>query len=279
MNWDDLRVVRAVYQAGSYAAAGARLGVNETTVSRRLARLEDDLGHTLFSAADGTRRPTPYCEQIMLHAETMALQAEHISQLGESPQLVMDRRRITATDSMSVCLLSPRLPAFLREHPAITIDLLVSTQNVDFSRWEADVAIRLRKPDRGNFVISKLGEMSLFLLEPVAAEAQTDVLVSGYPPELSFTPESRYLASIGLSDRARFTTTNLLAIRALLETGQFSGVLPHYMCQDLLKDPSFRATQLPERRSAWLLIQPHLKNDAPTRAVVNWIKACFKSVR
>ena len=53
MNWDDLRVVRAVFETGSYAAAAMRLDIDETTVSRRLARLEGDLAVRLFEAQDG----------------------------------------------------------------------------------------------------------------------------------------------------------------------------------------------------------------------------------
>jgi DNA-binding transcriptional LysR family regulator len=62
MNWDDLRIITAVRNEGTYAAAGARLRIDETTVSRRLARIERVLEITLFEAIDGVRRPTPDCD-------------------------------------------------------------------------------------------------------------------------------------------------------------------------------------------------------------------------
>jgi DNA-binding transcriptional LysR family regulator len=63
MNWDDLRIAVAVHQSGSYAGAGSTLKIDETTVARRMARLQRDLGIPLFKAVDGVRRhswrPTP----------------------------------------------------------------------------------------------------------------------------------------------------------------------------------------------------------------------------
>ena len=61
MNWDDLRIIAAVRDEGSYAGASARLRIDETTVGRRLSRIERALGLRLFEAADGVRRPTRQC--------------------------------------------------------------------------------------------------------------------------------------------------------------------------------------------------------------------------
>src|SRR3954454_12749182 len=60
MNWDDLRIIAAVRDQGSYAGASARLRLDETTVARRVARIQGSLGVTLFDAVDGARKPTAY---------------------------------------------------------------------------------------------------------------------------------------------------------------------------------------------------------------------------
>lgn len=271
MDWDDLRVVRAVYQAGSYAAAARRLGVNPTTVPRRLARLEKDLGVTLFEAVDGERRATPSCEEVIALTETIAHQADRISSIASADGVAVERRRITATDSVTAYLLAPNLPAFLNEHPDISVDLLASTENLDFSRWGADIAIRLKRPEKGDFILSHIADFELYLYEPEIDEP----LICAYPDELSGTPESRFLISRGLQRLARCRTKNLLVMLRLLESGRCAGILPSYMCNDLIVTNKARLTRLPEKRGAWLLIQRHLKDDLRTRELIGWIRKCF----
>ena len=271
MNWDDIRVARAVFRNGSFAAAARQLGVNPTTVPRRLERLEKTLGYRLFEAQDGARRPTPECARLLELAEPVARQMASIESLSESSATIVERRRVATTDSIAAALIAPALPAFLARHENLAIDLLASTANVDFSRWEADVAIRLKRPTSGNFVLSRLGAFSLYLCEPLGEDAPAP-LVCGYSEELADTPESRFLAESGLSASMRVRTMNLLVIEQLLASGRCAGILPGFLVNRLPADRQFRLKALPGTRSAWLLVQTHLRNDPLTREVVDWLK-------
>src|SRR5262245_56819132 len=71
MNWDDLRILAAVHECGTYAAASKALGLDETTVGRRLSRLEASLGMKLLDAVDGRRRPTRAAQGLLRHLEAM----------------------------------------------------------------------------------------------------------------------------------------------------------------------------------------------------------------
>ena len=276
MDWDDLRVATAVYQTGSFAAAGARLRINETTVARRLARLQQDLGVTLFEARDGARKPTAQCEELVALTAMMSGHAERIAKLGEEDAGLVSRHRIATTDSIATEVLAPQIAPFLAVHPGISLDLLASTENVNFSRWEADIAVRLSKPDKGDFIISKLADLDLYLLQPAEARSDGRDLVCAYPQELDSTPESQYLVGTSLHQRVRCTTKNLLVVKKLVQSGKCSGVLPSYMCADMITDNAFRVSRLPERRGVWLLVQSHLKHDAATRTVIEWIRNCFR---
>ena len=278
MNWDDLRVVRAVFQTGSYAAAARMLAINETTVPRRLARLERDLGVRLFDAADGMRKPTAYCEEIVALSETMAGDADRIEQIADTELRVRERRRIAATDSVATHVLAPRTASLLAENPDLALDFLVSTENVDFSRGEADIAIRLKRPEKGDFIISKIAEFELYFVEPANGSAENESLVCAYAEDLDRRPESRYLASLGLLERARSRTKNLNVLKELIRSGRYCGVLPDYMCTDLFDADSLQFKKLPQRRGAWLLVQRHHKDDATTRKVIDWIRDCFASI-
>src|SRR5260370_1765734 len=85
MNWDDLRIVAAVRDEGTYAGASARLRIDETTVGRRLARIERALGLRLFEAVDGVRKPTRQCEMVLAHIQAMAGHASRTNKVGQSP--------------------------------------------------------------------------------------------------------------------------------------------------------------------------------------------------
>jgi DNA-binding transcriptional LysR family regulator len=275
MNWDDLRIVAAVRDAGTYAGASARLRIDETTVGRRLARIERALGVRLFEAIDGARKPTRSCEVVLGHVEAMAGHVAEIGKVGDSVPGLAGQFRIASTNTVAEELLSPRAAAFLVQNPGLALQFLTSSTNVKFSRWQADFAIRLRKPDKGDFTISKLAEIRLYFFEPGAA-AESEPVVCGYPDDLGTIPETQFLAARGLRERARCVTDNIRVVKRLIQSYQAVGVLPEYSCADLLADRRLRATLLPRRRDVWLLVQNHLKRDPAARAVIGWMRDCFQ---
>jgi len=277
MNWDDLRIVAAVRDAGTYAGAGARLHVDETTVGRRLARIERALGIRLFEAVDGARKPTQACEVVLGHVQAMAGHVAEIGKVGDNLPGLSGHFRIASTNTVAEELLSPRAATFLVRNPGLSLQFLTSSANVKFSRWAADFAIRLRKPDKGDFTISKLAEVRLYFIEPAAAP-DSDPVVCGYPDDLGAIPESQFMQARGLRQRARCVTDNIRVIRQLIRSHQAVGILPEYSCADLLADRRLRATLLPRRRDVWLLVQNHLKRDPAARAVIAWLRDCFQDV-
>lgn len=274
MNWDDLRIIAAVRDEGTYARAAARLRIDETTIGRRLSRIERGLGLRLFDSIDGQRRPTRQCEMILAHVQAMARHVAEIERVGESLPALSGRFRIASTNAVAEELLAPRTGALLAQHPGLALQFLTSSENVKFSRWQADFAIRLGKPEKGDFTIAKLGEFRLFLIEPVA-ESEVKPVVCAYPDELGVIPETAFLQARGLKQQARCIADNIRVIRALLKTHHGIGVLPEYFCGELLSDRRLRATLLPRRRDVWLLVQNHLKRDPAARVVIDWIRDAF----
>src|SRR5918911_982106 len=83
MNWDDLRIIQAVRDEGSYSGAATILRLDEAAVSRRLAGIERTLGVTLFEAVDGVRKPTASCELVASHIQAIA---RHVAEIGNVGQ-------------------------------------------------------------------------------------------------------------------------------------------------------------------------------------------------
>jgi DNA-binding transcriptional LysR family regulator len=277
MKWDDLRILAAVRDEGTYVGAGLRLRIDETTVGRRLARIERALGLRLFEAVDGLRKPTRECEIVLAHVKAITGHVTEIGRVGESLPALSGRFRIASTNGVAEEILSPQASRLLVHNPGLTIHFLTSSENVKFSRWQADLAIRLRKPDRGDFTISKLGEFRLFLIEP-ATGSDAQSVVCAYPDHLGAMPESQFLRAKGLHERSHFFCDNIRVIRNLISTYQAIGVLPEYACRDLLADRRLRASLLPRRRDVWLLVQNHLKRDPAARVVIDWIRDCFQEL-
>jgi DNA-binding transcriptional LysR family regulator len=276
MNWDDLRIILAVREAGTYGGAAGYLRIDETTVSRRLGRIERSLGFALFEAVDGVRKPTPDCEMVASRVQEMARQVAEIGTVGRRLAGPVGRFRIASVNSIAEEVLAPGLAQLLTAHPGLTLQLLTSTEKVNFSRWQADLAVRLLKPERGDFTIQKLAETRLYFFEPAAAgTAAGDAVVCCYPVSLDRSPESHFLASRGLKDAARCITDNARVIRSLIGSHRAVGILPEYLCQELLADARLRATPLPRRRDTWLLVQPHLKGNRAARVVIDWIRQRF----
>lgn len=279
MNWDDLRIVAAVRDQGTYAGASARLRIDETTVARRVARIQRSLGVNLFDAVDGVRKPTAYCEAILVHVHKIAWHVAEIGAVGTEAHGVVGRFRIASTDSVAEEILAPRAAPFLIANPGLTLQFMTSDENVNFSRWEADLAVRYRKPDRGDFTITKLPDLRLYLFEPVAMRDPGDrPVVCCYPEDLDHTAESRYLMTRQLHAQGRCIAVNLRIVRALVETHAAVGVLPETMCADLRRDPRLRATLLESRQDVWLLVQNHLKRNRAARAVIDWIRDSFSAL-
>jgi DNA-binding transcriptional LysR family regulator len=276
MNWDDLRIIQAVHHEGSYAGAAATLRIDETTVSRRLTRIERALGVTLFEPVDGVRKPTASCELVASHIQAIARHVAEIGNVGTEATGPVGRFRVASINSIAEEILAPGLTSLLSANPGLTIELLTSSEKVNFSRWEADLAVRLRKPERGDFTIQKLADTQLYFFEPadgVSTEGQS--LVCCYPERLDRSPESEFLKSRGLQNAARCVTDNARVIRNLIQSRSAVGILPDYLCEDLLKDPRLRATPVPRRRDTWLLIQSHLKGNSAARIVIDWIRERF----
>ena len=142
LNWDDLRFFLEVARTRTASAAARRLGVDYTTVSRRIRALEQSLGALLFekSRAAGFAL-TVEGQRLLGHAETLesTLQAacEQVSgtSLGLSGHL-----RIASTEAFGCCFVSAQMSGFLERYPHISLDIMPVPHFVSLSRREADIA-------------------------------------------------------------------------------------------------------------------------------------------
>src|SRR3712207_2972998 len=141
--WDDFKLVRLIAEAKGLAGAAERLGVNHSTVFRRLGQLEEALGTKLFERHRTGYALTPAGEEMAALAERMdedvatfarKLAGQVLSPAGEL--------RVTTNDTLLVHLLTPMFARFFQQCPDVRLDLVLSNQALNLSKRDADVAIR-----------------------------------------------------------------------------------------------------------------------------------------
>ncbi len=157
MDWEQVRLFLAVARERSLAAAGARLGLDVSTVSRRLDRLETELGAPLFDRTREGTTPTALAEQMVSYAEEMELAAARFASAGAQVETEVEGVvRLTVLPGVADVFVAPALAKLHRRYPRLIIELDASISYADLTRREADVAIRSTRPTSGELVALKL---------------------------------------------------------------------------------------------------------------------------
>ncbi len=148
--WDDLHVFLVLRRARTFAAAARLLEVDATTVSRRLARLEERLGTQLFQRTPDALVPTREAESIADSVELMERQAGRVaSQIAGRDALVEGVVRVAVTPHFARSFLVPRLAPLSVLHPRLVVELVTGTRRADLTRDEADLALRFQTVGAG----------------------------------------------------------------------------------------------------------------------------------
>ena len=143
-DWDDLKAVLALVRAGSLAAAGAALGVNYTTVARRVARAEEALGRQLFERLADGYAPNEDARLVAAEAGAMEASAHRMARrLAGSDERLEGTLTLTAPQLLIAHVLSPALRTFREAHPDVDLRIRATNDMLDLSRREADLAIRV----------------------------------------------------------------------------------------------------------------------------------------
>lgn len=144
MNWDDLRFFLALAREGTVSGAGRVLAVKHTTVARRIAALEGQLGSRLFDRQASGYTMTQAAENLFPHALAM----EETAQAADREVFGMDTQlsgtlNLTASSDVFAALVAPKLRKFTDMYPGIDLNLLASASLSDLASRQADIALRL----------------------------------------------------------------------------------------------------------------------------------------
>ena len=290
MDWDNLRFFLEVARAGRLVAAARRLGVDHTTVSRRVQALEHEIGAQLFSRGANGYVLNETGRHLLPRAESMenaclsVLQENH----GESRPL-SGHVRIGATEGFGTTILAPNLGVLTQQHPHLAIDLLAVPRIVNLSRREADIVITLERPARGQFIVTKLTDYALRLYAsdqylalrpPVRSpdDLRSHTFIS-YIDDLLFSKKLNYLDELCRPERIALRSTSILAQLQATLAGAGMAVLPVFMAQH---NPLLRAV-LPRQvniiRTFWMMMPAEIKDVARMRVTWDFLRKIVEGNR
>lgn len=285
IDWNDLRYVLALAQHQTMAAAADALRVHQTTISRRIVALEEQLQARLFDRIEGRFAPTSRGMIVVRHAQEM----ECIS-LALDGDLTSDRDHGRAVIRLSVIptfvtgFLARHLPAFRLEHPHIQLELICENRNSVLEHREADIAIRYVRPTQGQSVVRKIGDLGS------AAYAHKSLLRAGLDwrrdlPWIGFAqvadrwPEFRWIETNVPADHVVMTVNGGPAYSKLVAHGYGAGLLT-CVEGDALPDLERLSDERPMIvRGIWLLVLPELRRNVAVRKVLDWIIGVTKCDR
>jgi DNA-binding transcriptional LysR family regulator len=286
LEWDDLRHFLVIARHGTLSAAARALGVQQSTMGRRLEAIEQRVGARLLQRTSNGFQPTEAGAAILVNAERMESEALAIERaISGKDERLEGTIRITVVEVLAAEVLAPILAAFKRKYPDITPHVMTDTRLYNLLTGEADIALRLTPFTQHEITVRKLAEVPIGIYASQAyLEAQgAPDFTQGAPGHAVLTePESQSAAArtgwfLALSHQARIAlrSNNYYMLTAAAEADMGIAALPRF-----LGDAAhLRLIDTPEPapvRALWMGIHRDLRHTPRIRVLADFLAAQVK---
>jgi DNA-binding transcriptional LysR family regulator len=273
IDWDDLRVFAALARAGSLSAAARELGVDHATVGRRVAALERALGLRLIDRLPRRAPLTPRGLAVAAAAAPMEAAAVAVERLARLARRPAANVRVSAPPALAAYVVAPRLAAFQRAHPEVTIALSGAPGAAALDRGEADVAVRMGRPEETGLVAKRIGRarFALYAAPEVARTPRDAWRFIGFEAALDHVTSQRWLKALTGGRELAFRASDLFSQAQAARAGLGVVALPRFVGHG---DPwlvELSVEPAPPTQDLWLLVYPDARRAAATRAVTAFL--------
>lgn len=276
IDWDLLRYILEVGRCGTLSAAARRLGVAQTTVTRRLGAAEEQMGGPLFSRLEGRFLPTAAGEAVIARAERMEEEAiAAAAAVVETAQRPSGPVRLTAVETIVTQVVIPLLPGLRDRFPEIVPQVISDATNLNLTRREADIALRLARPDAPELRIRRLAEIG-FAVYGATGGAGHDTWCA-YDDNLAHLPDARWQAAQPDSAQIALRGAGASALAAGALAGLGRALLPCYLGDTICGLD--RLTGPVVRRELWMALQTDLARVPRIRATADYLVEAFAPLR
>lgn len=283
MQWDDLRYVLAVVRTGSALRAARLLGVNQTTVLRRLSALEAVLGARVFERRTSGQSLTSSGRLIAQAAERMEHEAQAMrSALAAQQRDLAGSVRLTTSEGLAGRLVTPFMRAFQRRYPGISVELFTCDERLDIARGEADVALRASsRPEGGGIVAQRMPDLdwTIYCSHAYAEErgmpGSRDAIaghdIVGLEGPMAQLPGWLWVCGAAPETVIQFRSNSFIGLIAHLKAGLGLGALPT-ICGDAEPELIRCFPPPPELKAEmWLIVREAIKTQPHVRALVDFL--------
>lgn len=279
-DWNDLRYFLAVAEAGTLAGAGRSLGVQHSTVARRLDAVEIALGTSLFTRTpDGMILTEAGRDILPMAMEAGKALAAIELRIGGGDSRVEGSVRVATSESLSGFMVR-LFPELRTRHPDLTVDVLSGNRPLDLTRGEADLAVRAVATPQPDLISRRLGTIgwSLYAAEAYirrlgAPPDPTDLAghdVVGFDDALAGTPGPDWLVKHGAGARVVLRGNSIIAALNAAVAGMGVAALPCFLAD---AEPGLRrlTSTIVGQRDLCLVYMPAAGRIARVRAVIDFI--------
>ncbi|MEM9461893.1 MAG: LysR family transcriptional regulator [Myxococcota bacterium] len=285
-DWDDVRFFLAVARAGGFTAAARRLGVNQSTVSRRIAELEAAVDGELFHRSTREFTPSELAVRLLEHAEHIERAMAAFDRAAKETDEPVGVVRVATAEELASALLVPSFATLRASYPQVQLQIVGEGRVSRLDRGEADVALRLVRPSQGALVCRRVAtlEYAAYASRGYLRRCRNQTLermdwLSLDDPH-GVLPEARWVTDVLRSRAPVLATNNTLDIAAAAARGIGAALLPQLLAaqyDNLVRIEPKTAPVL--TRSLWLVTHRSLAPIARVRAVMEWIAdACASAM-
>ena len=280
--WTDMRFFLELARSGTLSSASRRMEVEHTTVARRIDRLEQQLGATLFDRSREGYELTEMGQAVLPHAEAMesaVLAAQ--GQLSGTEVAVRGVVRLGVPEALGVRYIAPLLGKFLLDYPDLSVDLLVQPRFANLANREADLGVTLDAPNTGRYMVTRLVTFRLYVYgspEYLARHApirrRADLAghdFVDYVQDRLASHELQFLDELGVEPRRRLCCTGMLAQAEAAAAGLGLMMAPPYIAKDGRLVPVLQ-NEIWVERAYWLVAPVDLYRLPRVRAVWNMLR-------
>ncbi|KPA98673.1 LysR family transcriptional regulator [Pseudomonas asplenii] len=232
LSWDDLRIIKTLSDCGNRADTAKKLGINVSTVSRRIAQVEKSLGVALFDHRKAGYLLTAEGAELRALAERVELDivsvTRRVSRAGQGP---LGKLRITTSDSLLLYFLTPIIANFKALNEGITIEVLVGNQTLSLARDESDIAVRATRKPADTLVGRKLANIAWAAYGSARHTVAADPFTEGqswvsYSGGLYGLKATNHVECRVPPERISYRTDSVAAASAAIAAGLGLGFLP-----------------------------------------------------
>ncbi|HET6839002.1 MAG TPA: LysR family transcriptional regulator [Bradyrhizobium sp.] len=271
-----MRYVLTVARERALAPAARTLRVNETTISRRIARAELAMGTQLFHRTRGMLLPTEIGQIVVQYAEHIEAEIETLGELATG----VDSRaagsvRLTASPWLLNRVVVPAIGELKASHPMLRLELVAEPRNLSLTKREADLALRLARPDKEQSVIARrIGDLP-FAVYGHRVRRNRSLPWITLDDAMAHLPNAAWMTRIMQEERAgppALIANDSEIILHAVRAGLGKSLLP---CIIADREPGVvrLSGETPIlSRELWLLVHPDIRHLARIKAVIAWLE-------